>query len=71
MSTKHVEQPMENSQDVEQYLTTYSQNRNHPFKIILSFFKGKIPDLIKSVFIIICKILPVWMLPIVTSNIIN
>ena len=52
-------------------LHTYSTNRNHPVKILCSFYKGTQKKLALSGFFLILQRSPVWVIPIVTSNIIN
>lgn len=56
---------------IEEYIRSYSTNQNRPVRIMLGFFKGHGFELVKTVFFLIIKQSPVWIIPIVTSNIIN
>ncbi len=55
----------------EEYIKTYSQNRERPGKIILNFYKGNKWNMFKSCLFLIAQRSPIWALPIVTANIIN
>jgi ABC-type multidrug transport system, ATPase and permease components len=55
----------------EEYLHTYSTNKNHPLIIIASFYKGNAFPMIKACFFLIVQRSPVWVIPIVTANIID
>lgn len=55
----------------EEYIKTYSQNREHPGKIILNFYKGSKWNMFKACLFLMAQRSPIWVLPIVTSNIIN
>ena len=63
--------PEEGLERFQEYLHTYSTNRNHPVKILCSFYKGTQKKLALSGFFLILQRSPVWVIPIVTSNIIN
>lgn len=52
-------------------IKNYSENQGHPLKILLSFYRGRIPTLIKSTFFLTLQNLPLWLIPIITANIIN
>ncbi|MBO5060597.1 MAG: ABC transporter ATP-binding protein [Clostridia bacterium] len=52
-------------------IKNYSENRGRPVKILLNFYRGQIPTLIKSTFFLTMQNLPLWLIPIITSNIIN
>lgn len=56
---------------VEDYIKSYSRNQNQPLKIMLGFFRGHGFDMIKTMFFLIIKQSPVWVIPIVTANIVN
>lgn len=56
---------------MEEYIKSYAQNQDRPAKIMLGFFKGHGFDMVKTVIFLIIKQSPVWVIPIVTSNIIN
>lgn len=63
---------MEEKEDrIEEYIRSYSTNQNRPVRIMLGFFKGHGFELVKTVVFLIIKQSPVWIIPIVTSNIIN
>ena len=55
----------------DEYLQAYSRNRNHPFKILCSFYKGYQWQMAQACFFLILQRSPIWVIPIVTSNIIN
>lgn len=59
------------SDTYEEYISNYSKNRAHPVKIILNLYKGKGKDILYSIFFLICQRTPVWVMPIVTANIID
>ena len=50
---------------------TYSTNKDHPIKILCSFYKGKQKKLVETGFFLILQRSPIWIIPIATSNIIN
>lgn len=62
------EEGLERFQD---YLQTYSTNKDHPIKILCSFYKGKQKKLAETGFFLILQRSPIWIIPIATSNIIN
>lgn len=55
----------------DEYLQAYSRNRDHPFKILCSFYKGYQWQMVQACFFLILQRSPIWVIPIVTSNIIN
>lgn len=55
----------------EDVLNNFKTNKGHPFKIILGFYRGEAWTLLKSTLFLTLQNLPVWIIPIVTSNIIN
>lgn len=63
--------PEEGLERFDEYLQTYSRNRNHPFKILCSFYKGHQWQMIQACFFLIVQRTPVWVIPIATANIIN
>lgn len=63
--------PEEGLERFDEYLQTYSRNGNHPVKIMCSFYKGKQKQLAKAGFYLVLQRSPVWVIPIVTANIIN
>ena len=63
--------PEEGLERFEDYLQTYSRNRNHPVTILFSFYKGTQAKLLKACAYLVLQRSPVWVIPIVTSNIIN
>lgn len=52
-------------------LKCYEKNQKHPFKILISLYKGTYRKLIISAVYFTIKHTPTWMLPIITANIIN
>lgn len=61
-----------NSSDMEKkYIDSFKNNRGKPLKILLAIYKGNYNKFFWSVFFFFIKHSPVWMLPIVTANIIN
>ena len=52
-------------------LDTFKRNQNHSLKTLFGIYKGHYPELFLSVVFFVIKHSPVWVLPIVTSNIIN
>lgn len=56
---------------VEDCIKNFRENKGHPVKILLNFYKGESLTLIKSTFFLTLQNLPVWVVPIITANIIN
>ena len=52
-------------------LDTFKRNQNHSLKTLFGIYKGHYLELFLSVVFFVIKHSPVWVLPIVTSNIIN
>lgn len=52
-------------------LNNFKRNQNHSLKTLLGIYKGHYTELFLSVVFFVIKHSPVWILPIVTSNIIN
>lgn len=63
--------PEEGLERFDEYLQAYSRNRNHPIKILLSFYKGKQMQMIQACIFLVLQRTPVWVIPIVTANIVN
>lgn len=63
--------PEEGLERFEEYLQTYSRNRNHPAKILCSFYRGKQMKLVITALFLVLQRSPVWVIPIVTANIVN
>lgn len=59
------------NKDFENLLKSYKQNKNKPLITLLYMYKGNWGKLILSIFFFILKNSPVWILPIVTANIID
>lgn len=59
------------SNEYTRYIENYKKNLSHPFKIILQLYKGKGKQVIPSIFFALFQQMPVWVIPIVISNIIN
>jgi ATP-binding cassette subfamily B protein len=53
------------------FLNSYVRNSNQPIKILLGLYKGNYFKLFLSAVFYIVKVMPVWVLPVVTANIIN
>lgn len=49
----------------------FNNNQGHPLKILFGFYKGQLLPILKSILLCTMQNLPVWITPIVTSNIIN
>ena len=56
---------------IQDCVRNFTENKGHPFKIMLGFYKGEGWTLIKSLFFLILQNMPVWVLPIITTEIIN
>ena len=58
--------------DVEQwFIECYRRHKGHPLKILFGLYKGNYNKFILAVFFFFIKHCPVWVLPIITANIIN
>ena len=53
------------------YTRLFLENRGHPLKILFNFYKGQTVPILKSIFLCTMQNLPLWFIPIITSNIIN
>ena len=53
------------------FINIYGKNKKHPMKILFSLYKGNYGRFALAVLFFIIKHSPVWVLPIITSNIIN
>ncbi len=53
------------------YIKIFNENKRHPLKILLSFYRGQLLAIVKSTFFLTMQNLPLWLIPIITSNIIN
>lgn len=53
------------------FLNSYEKNSSRPLKILLGLYKGNYSRLFLSALFYAVKVMPVWVLPIVTANIIN
>ena len=64
--------PDENLNWIEkELLLTFKRNQNHSLRTLLGIYKGHYMELFLSVVFFVIKHSPVWILPIVTANIIN
>ena len=52
-------------------LNTFKRNQNHSLRTLLGIYKGHYLELFLSIVFFVIKHSPVWILPIVTANIIN
>ena len=65
------QQAIEQSKESGSYTELFKHNKNHSLKTLLLLYKGHYFELFWSIVFFICKHSPVWILPIVTSNIID
>lgn len=64
--------PDEDLNGIEQeLLLTFKRNQNHSLRTLLGIYKGHYLELFLSIVFFVIKHSPVWILPIVTANIIN
>lgn len=56
---------------VSDCIKNFTENKGHPFKIMLGFYKGEGWTLVKSAMAILMQYMPVWIVPVVTTEIIN
>jgi ATP-binding cassette subfamily B protein len=61
----------ENGNDFENLLKSYKFNNNRPLITLLYMYKGNWGKLLVSIMFFVVKNSPVWIIPIVTANIIN
>ncbi|MCM1252516.1 MAG: ABC transporter ATP-binding protein/permease [Clostridium sp.] len=52
-------------------LETFKRNKNHSLKTLIGIYKGHYLELLLSILLFAIKHSPVWILPIVTANIVN
>lgn len=57
--------------DFEQFLDSYRINKNKPLKTLFYLYRGNIKRLLISSLFFLIKHSPVWIIPVVTANIIN
>ena len=57
--------------DADILLESFKQHKNNNLKILLGLYKGQYSKLLAAVLLFAVKHTPVWVLPIVTANIIN
>ena len=62
---------MKKQYDEDYFLQCYKKNAGHPLKTLLSIYKGNYYKFFLSTFFFVIKHSPVWVLPIVTANLIN
>ena len=60
-----------NYSDEQFYYDCYKKNSGKPLKTLLSMYKGNFHKFFLSTFFFVIKHSPVWLLPIITANIIN
>ena len=65
------QQAIEHSGGADNYTELFSNNQNHSIKTLLLLYKGHYMSLFWSIVFFVIKHSPVWILPIVTANIIN
>lgn len=62
----------EDLNEIEQeLLNTFKRNQNHSLRTLLGIYKGHYLELFLSIVFFVIKHSPVWVLPIVTANVIN
>src|SRR5659263_365393 len=57
--------------EFEGFLQSYQKHRNKPMRILLSLYKGNIKKILLSSFFFVIKASPLWIIPIVTANIVD
>lgn len=65
------EQAIEQETSGNDYTELFRRNKNHSLKTLILLYKGHYMELFWSIVFFVCKHSPVWVLPIVSSNIIN
>ncbi len=60
---------MDNNQDI--YYESFKKYKDRPLRILVGFYKGRYLNFFLSTLFYIIKHSPVWVLPIITANIIN
>ena len=65
------EQAIEREQTENDYAELFRRNRNNSLKTLILLYRGHYMELFWSVVFFVCKHSPVWILPIVTANIID
>ena len=60
-----------NIEEENLFALIYSQNKGKPIKILLKLYKGNYGRFALAIFFFVLKHSPVWVLPIITSDIIN
>ncbi len=65
------EQAIERDKTANDYTELFRRNKNHNLKTLILLYKGHYMELFWSIVFFVFKHSPVWILPIVTSNIIN
>ncbi|MCI1857861.1 MAG: ABC transporter ATP-binding protein/permease [Sporolactobacillus sp.] len=55
----------------DEYIRTYGKNKNHPLVIIASFYKGNVLAMLKACLFLAAQRSPVWVIPLVTANIVD
>ncbi len=56
---------------VDDCVKIFKENKGHPIKILLSFYRGEFLTLLVSTILLLFLFSPVYVLPIITANIIN
>lgn len=64
-------QAIEQETSGSDYTELFRRNKNHSLKTLILLYKGHYMELFWSIVFFVCKHSPVWVLPIVSSNIIN
>lgn len=59
------------AKDVEKCIKNFNENKGHPIKILLKLHSGEGLQLFASLLMDILKVMPSWVIPVVTANIID
>ncbi len=57
--------------EFETFLKSYRKNKDNPVRVLLALYKGNMRKILASCFFFIIKASPVWVIPIVTANIVD
>ena len=57
--------------EFDTFLRSYRKNKNKPVRVLLALYKGNMRKILASCFFFIIKASPVWVIPIVTANIVD
>ncbi|MBD5453646.1 MAG: ABC transporter ATP-binding protein [Lachnospiraceae bacterium] len=66
-----LQQEIDLDETEQKLLETFKRNQNHSLKTLIGIYKGHYLELFLAVFFFAVKHSPVWVLPIITANIVN